>query len=564
MFGTIRKHQTWLWAVIITVIVISFVIYFSPYSRLNDTRRGPVNLGSINGERISEEQFMHARNEVYLRSFCLSGRWPDDEARRTGGLDREIYQWLLLVQKQQQMGIQISSDMVAQVAKGMMGALQQAKVISSPQSFLKELLPRNGFTMDDFERFVRHYVGLQELISTVGASGKLVTPQEARDLFKREHEELSTAAVFFSAASYVSNITVLPDAVTQFYTNRQAIYRVPERVQVSYVTFELTNFLAEANRELARMTNLDLNIEEAFRQGGTNFLRELEVQSLDEAKLKVRDARRRQFEVQAAWKKAADFANPLFDMTPVQAGNLDVMAKTNGLVVGITPPFATNSPPKELGVGLDFAHKAFTRSVTEPFAGPIVGSNAVYIIALNKRIPSEVPPLEQIRPQVVRDYRAAQALVLARQAGMDFYQTVTNGLAQGKDFAAICTGAKVKLVDLPPFSISTRQLPEVEDRLNLNQLKQIAFTMPPGRVSAFEMTADGGVVLQVKAKLPLEEAKITAGMPAYLNALRQARQNEAFNDWFRREAEKGLKDTPLARQQPPPNMGPSAPAPKKS
>ena len=53
MFGTIRKHQTWLWAVIITVIIFSFVIYFSPYSKMNDSRRGPVNLGSINGERIS-------------------------------------------------------------------------------------------------------------------------------------------------------------------------------------------------------------------------------------------------------------------------------------------------------------------------------------------------------------------------------------------------------------------------------------------------------------------------------------------------------------------------------
>ena len=44
----------------------------------------------------------------------------------------------------------------------------------------------------------------------------------------------------------------------------------------------------------------------------------------------------------------------------------------------------------------------------------------------------------------------------------------------------------------------------------------------------------------MKSKVPLDEAKITATLPAFLNAVRQSRQNEAFNDWFRREAEKGL------------------------
>ena len=122
----------------------------------------------------------------------------------------------------------------------------------------------------------------------------------------------------------------------QFYTNRQAAYRIPDRVQVSYVSFDLTNFLAEANQALARMTNLDLQIEEAYRQGGTNFLREVKAQSLEEAKVKVREARRKEFEVQAARKQALEFATPLFDMEPMRADNLDKLAKEKGLVVRVT------------------------------------------------------------------------------------------------------------------------------------------------------------------------------------------------------------------------------------
>jgi hypothetical protein len=186
----------------------------------------------------------------------------------------------------------------------------------------------------------------------------------------------------------------------------------------------------------------------------------------------------------------------------------------------------------------------------------------VYVIALNKKMPSEIPPLDQIRVQVVQDYQYSQALNLARKAGMDFYQTLTNGLVQGKTPAAICAEAKLKLVDLPPFSLSTRELPQVEEHLPLNQFKQITFSTPPGKASPFQMTTEGGLIVFVKAKLPLDEAKMNSILPAFAKAVRQSRQNEAFNDWFRKEAEKGLRDTPLARQQPPPAMSSSPKATK--
>jgi len=208
-------------------------------------------------------------------------------------------------------------------------------------------------------------------------------------------------------------------------------------------------------------------------------------------------------------------------------------------------------------VGSDFTQKAFARTPEDPFAGPILGQDGVYVIALVKKIPSEVPPLDQIRARVEKDYEYNQALNAARRAGTAFYQTLTNGLAQGKTVAALCAEAKLQLVEVPPFSLSTRDLAQVEDHLPLNQYKQIVFSAPLGKVSPFQMTTDGGVIVYVKSKLPLDEAKLTASLPAFANSVRQSRQNEAFNDWFRREAEMGLRDTPLARQQ-------TAPAPRST
>ena len=359
MIGTIRKHQTWLWAVIITVVIISFVFMFSPYSKMNNASRGVVNLGSINGERISEQDFINARSEVYLRTFFTTGNWPDEDAKKTGGqIERDTYHWLLLIQKQQQLGIHVSTEVVAQAARSMVSQFQRSG-ITSPEMFIQQVLRPRGFQVDDLERFVRHYMGVQELISTVALSGKLITPQEARDLFKREHEELVTEAVFFPASNYVASVTVFPDAVTQFYTNRLAVYRIPDRVQVSYVRFDLTNYQAEASQELARMTNMDQQIDEAYRQGGTNFLHEVKAQSVGGAKLKIRDAELKKVEAQMARKKATDFANPLFDTEPLRAENLEKQAKAAGLTARITAPFDSKNGPRELEVSRPVAATAW-------------------------------------------------------------------------------------------------------------------------------------------------------------------------------------------------------------
>ena len=563
MIGTIRKHQTWLWAVIITVVIISFVFMFSPYSKMNSTSRGVVNLGSINGERISEQDFINARSEVYLRTFFTTGNWPDEEAKKTGGqIERDTYHWLLLIQKQQQLGIHVSTEVVAQAARSMVSQFQRSG-ITSPEMFIQQVLRPRGFQVDDLERFVRHYMGVQELIGTVALSGKLITPQEARDLFKREHEELMTEAVFFSASNYLASVTASSEAVSQFYSNRLANYHIPDRVQVSYVRFELTNYQAEANQELARMTNLDQQIDESFQRGGTNFLREVKAQSLADARVKIHDGERQRIEAQIAKKKATEFANPLFDTEPLRAENLEKQAKAARLTARVTAPFDRENGPRELEVGADFATKAFGRTSEDPFAGPILGMNSVYVIALSKKLPSEIPTLDQIRDQVMADYKHSQALNLARKAGMDFYQTLTNGMAQGKTFPDICASAKHKLVEAPPFSISTRDLPEVEDHLALNQYKQLTFTTPTGKVSNFQMTAEGGLIVYVKGKLPLDEAKMNTSLPAFINAVRQNRQNEAFNEWFSKEAKKGLANIPAFQQQAPPSLSPG-PKAKKS
>jgi hypothetical protein len=560
MFGTIRKHQTWLWAIIITLTIISFVIFFSPITRM-DKGRGTVRLGTISGQAISEEQYVHAQRDVTLQFFFMTGgRWPDQDARQMGfDAERETYQWLMLQQKADQLGIHPSSEVVARVARDMISNFQRAGV-ASPQAFFADVLQPHGLSSADFERFVRRYLSIQQLIGTIGVAGRLVPPDDLKSFYTRERQELQTEVVVLDSSNYVAQVKMDPALVSRFYSNRLADFRVPERIQVRYVEFPLTNFYAEAEAELMK-TNLNEIVDLNLQRMGTNFLQF--GATPEEAKIKIRSELIRNRGLAEARKRANEFATRLLDIEPARPENLELVAGTNKLTVKTTAPFDRKDGPKEPEAGANFINAAFALGTTNDlFNGPILGQNGAYVIALDKRIPSEIPPYDQIQSKVEQEYKKYESANLARMAGIEALQKITNSVAQGKTFEAAVAEVGLKMVKLPPFSMSSRILPDLDSRVNLNEVKQLAFSTEVGKISTFQSTADGGFILHVVGKIPVDEAKFASELAAFKNTVRQSRQTEAFNHWFSKEAAQALRDTPIGQPRPAPSLGAPATASK--
>ena len=239
----------------------------------------------------------------------------------------------------------------------------------------------------------------------------------------------------------------------------------------------------------------------------------------------------------AAQKAANEFANKLYK-EPAGTNSLPKLAAALGLVSVLTEPCSEDEIPSGLKVRPNFTKAAFGLTPDEPFATPVIGEDGVFVFALWKRLPSYVPSLEGIRPRLLDDYRRYTARELARQAGNAFAATLTNGLAQNKSFDAVCLEANVIPLKLPPFALSTRSLPDLPRGLSLGELQNVAFDLTPGQASDFRPAFDGGFVLQVKSRIPVDEAKLKADLPAYVAQVRQERQFLAFNDWFNLEVQK--------------------------
>jgi len=551
MIGTIRKHSKWLWWVIAGLTIISFLYWGAGPSARSNGRGGPVDYGRIYGREISQQDFVNAQNEYKIFYRLHYGEWPDKNPNLSReDMVRDIYLHLLFDLKAANLGIYISDKEVDRAAVDMLQSYGRNGQAVPIEAFVKQVLQPQGLTSEDFQRYIRHDLAIQQLVQVMGLPGELITPQAAVAEYEREHREFSVQAVFFSASNYLSGVTVAPGAVAQFYTNNLAAYRLPDRVQVNYVAFSLSNYLASAKAELAK-TNFENEVEIYYHQLGPDYFPD--ARTPDAAKAKIRDLLIRNRASLDASEQANAFAQAVFAIEPASPDNLAIVAKQKGLVVHSPAPFGSAFGPQEFAAPAEFVKAAFGLNSETLLAGPVAGPDALYVLALVKQLPSEIEPFDRVRSRVADDYRLREATQLAQRAGTNFVLSLTRQMAAGHTFASACVAAGLKPQALPPFSLLTQELPELGNPTLLALFKQTAFSTPVGHASDFMETGDGGVVLYVQSQLPLDQTVMNAQLPQFTAKLRHARQNEAFNEWLQFEASRELRNVPALR---PPANGP--------
>ena len=538
MFGTIRRHQGWLWGIIIAVMCVSLLVW-TDQRTTHGGGRGAKGT-EINGRAVTPKMLAEAEREVRLLYFLNFRKWPEQDHERAQqiGFDLENEAWLRLfrVGKAEEAGVQISDQAVADLAHRLLGDYPVVQ-------FEKEVLIPNQLNIDDFGRFVAHDAAIQQLSSVVGAAGRMITPAEAEQLYRREHEEVSSDIVHFPISNYLDKVVITNGALTNFFALQQSRYRVPDKLRVSYVEFPKSNFLAEADERLNGVTNLQGQLLEMYYKAGTNNFKDTNGNVLSEsaALAKIKEDQRDRLALGFAARKANDFANKLYDKQPPRAENLELVAAAEKLPVQVTPPFDMQDGPTNLDVAPKFTQIAFSLDPTNrPISfEPIAGENGIYIIALKETIPGRPESFNEVKDKVADDYKRFNSYTLARSAATNFIAMATNGLTHSKTFEEVARQLGLKVETLPPISQSTETLTNLEERLNVRQLKSVVLSLEPNHVSGFMPNPpEGGFVVYVRAKLPFDEAKLKQELPKFTAELRYHKQNEIFNQWFRKQVEK--------------------------
>jgi len=545
------RHHSWILIATLSLTIISFVIFMGKGPSRSGSGMAGGDYGTIYGQVITPTQYEEARREFFISYWEQTGEWPDKSTSISSTeIEQEVYSYLIMELKAKELGIHVSDDAAATAANDLLRSPSLMRMFGTTEpvpasAFVQQVLEPEHLGAADFERGVRTRVAINQLVTLLGLPGALITPQEAGSMYDSEYQEVSAQAVFFSASNYLADARLDATSLGEFFTNNMAAYREPDRVQVNYVVFNTSNFVAQSKAEWAK-TNFEDTVSAVYdRYATTEFANE---KSPEAAKTKIREMLVNRRALQDAGAQANDFVAALYGMNPVQADNLATLAKQKNLPVYISAPFGEDYGPQDFNAPTGFAKAAFQLNLDSPYNGPIAGSDAIYVISLARQLPSEIPSLDSIHNRVTQDFLTAQAVALAQRNGTNFYFAAHVQTSLGQKFAKVAAGSQLSAVTLSPFSPSSTEVPELADQNDLNQLKRAAFSTPPGRVSPFVPTADGGFVLYVQSLLPVDQTKKSTDFPKFLAEVRRARLNEAFNLWINTELNREIRTTPLYQQ----------------
>ncbi|HET7212517.1 MAG TPA: peptidyl-prolyl cis-trans isomerase [Terriglobia bacterium] len=397
-------------------------------------------------------------------------------------------------------------------------------VVFDPSKFLKSVPITDNALQDYFKKNASHYEKKeQRQVQYV-----LITPDEVR-----------------------ANVTVTDSEMKQYYTSHLSDYRVPDRVKVEHILFKTTGKSPDEVKQLEK-TAADVlakikagsNFEDmakkysqdtsasnggnigwithgqtvkefedtAFNMSpgqvsglvhttyGIHIIKVLDkqtahLQSFEDVKDAIHDTLMKQ----AMAAAQQDYADKLENKLKADPKQFDSIAQQSGLQVKQTPLFQYNQTVPDFGSNDAFQNLSFELQLNE-VGQPITVPKGTAIIQVKQIVPAHIPKLDDVRPMVTEDYRAAQSKVIAHQKAEAF-----SADAQKGDFAKLAKAGGYNLQESKDF---TQQ--DTVPNLGPGQGVPQAFTLPPGDTSEVLSVEGNDVVIHVVSHTPPDQSNFAS------------------------------------------------------
>ncbi|HIL72736.1 MAG TPA: hypothetical protein EYG44_00745 [Verrucomicrobia bacterium] len=559
-------------------VVIGFVILFTPdaedlifgrgnqsetgvYGQLWDEKRG--------WETVTRGQWIEARN-IVLGPLILNygGRLPNlnDEL-----IDNQVPNVLARQALMAKYGIQPSkTDSEDWVIKLIDRSLKSAPLGQTPtrQELLGEL--SSNFNGDDqLLAYARHTIGVGQLQELAAISGSLVSAQEAEVEFRNQNEQFEAEALFLSHTNYLPLVQASDELLKTHYTNTLANNRIPERRQVSYVTFPATNYLVEAEKKFDELkpeqrdmllqtywsgitnlagykTNGIPNLAKDIVTLRTNEYKDMKVEeavaSIRSDILSTPNGLKSGLAVIEAYKAGLDFQQSLEATYKVQPA-LDTLEKM-ALLQNLT---ATTSPPLAIRDGVVFglpqvrSAQVFALSKTNAFIigdSPFSGiSSDFYIASLKKVIPSRNRTFLEAKATVTADFKKAESIKLMNEAGEKIHQSIK----AGKALAEVGKENNLAVTKLGPFDSVGGAIPGLANKANGEDVRTQALGLDVGAISELITSStdssdlaseEAAFVVKLTGKNAVSKDKFDAEFAGYLKRARSTAGSQSYTAWL--------------------------------
>lgn len=481
MINVFRLHQRKLMLVIAILTIIAFIWLYNPS---NMSELGANEAYTLYGKQITQADVQREANKYYLAIDLqqleliseLAGMAQDENQM----LNEFVWNLFVLQHEARQLGVEPTDKQVAERIQTLpvfqtAGKFDYAKY----NLFVSEKLGPRGFTVLQLEGLIKDSLRL-ELLKDVVGSPVSVSRAEITEA-GRILQKVDLQTVSFPVDAVRASVTVTDEDVKNFYNQYQ---NSPYLVAPETRSVEVVEFAMPADAKPV------------------------------EGKEKVE-----------ALQKLADAATTF--SAKAGAGPFDQAAAAAGLTVVKTPEFdRTGKARGETTVNLPgIAPSAFLLSDSAAVSDPIQAEDKFYVIRLVTINPARPLTLEEARPLAEAQLGAMKAGEVLRQTADASIAKIREAMAAGKSFTDAATEAGLKVDSLTGVS-PTGAAPDQQ------AIMRATLLMEPGQLSGFVPGMQGGYVVYLAARAPLDAAELARQKDEIEPGLADSKRRMLFVTWL--------------------------------
>lgn len=513
-----------LWGVFAVIVVIAFVGAFSP-GRGGDREPSNGGVGTLYGEPVSGRELAIAR--FYAAGMRDTGNLTSE---MFDGLTRNAWRRLAALRTAERLGLVATDEEVATaihrdpsfLVNGVFNRERYTKIIQTQWRFKDSI--------SIFETFLRQELTLRKLLGMV-ESTVWISPQELAYRVNNLTDKFTVEYVRLERNEFKDEPTVDQERARAFFERNIELFRVPEKVNVRYVSYPLSNYLADASvSEDEIVEYYDGNLRD-FVIPGTNsddgFLPLEDVHDEIESMLRTR---------KAAFDAKDEATLLVVALAPDRSGNapsLDEAAAEHNVRVATSEFFALSEDVPGLDdVGSDFNSAAFALDPDDAeryFSDAVLGMDAAYVLAAGERVETHLPRFEDVREEVMTlaiEEARDEAFLEHAQGTRERLQ---EGLAEGTPFADVLEEVSLNVATTVTFSAYESTTVEMEEEFGT--LLPHVVSLDVGDLSMPLRMGQDLVLAYAQMRVPADLGTLDMARMQVLSAMNRYRAELAFQGW---------------------------------
>lgn len=241
MFDFVQEKKR-LVQIVLALIILPFAFWGVDSYRKSG---GAAPLATVNGEKISQQEFDNALNQQEQRFREMAGAnfdpaFFDKPEIKFSVLDGLISQHLMGMEASKA-GLSLTNEQIGQIIVNI-GAFQKDGKFD--RQLYETVLKEKGKTPASFDAEIRQAVLVQQLNEAYTQNGyapKVV----AENLIRLNEQKRVVAVVSLDATSFIKQVKLSDSAVSDYYTKNAQEFQMPERAKVEYVVLSADSLLSQ-------------------------------------------------------------------------------------------------------------------------------------------------------------------------------------------------------------------------------------------------------------------------------------------------------------------------------